>query len=132
MTQQRPIKIGDVVRIRGTPATLAAELAGLVGQVRQIADPRGGNLDVIGLLVEGDAYQVYFEQRRNSFWLAAPLLVLEQQTERFPIAEERDPADGKSDSPSAALGGPPPPKTPRLRRLIGRIQSLVKGSLKAF
>ena len=39
MSREPALKIGDHVRVRGTPATLALELAGRVGQVRAIANP---------------------------------------------------------------------------------------------
>ena len=75
MSREAALKIGDHVRIRGTPATLALELAGQVGQVRAIASPGELAVEPIGVRSDADACEVYLESRGASFWIMAPLLL---------------------------------------------------------
>ena len=78
MTENRPIGLGDMVRVRGTPATLAANLAGLTGEVRGATAPSVTNVEVIGKLQEDHAIKVHFEERKEAFWFAPYLLELVQ------------------------------------------------------
>lgn len=74
MSREAALKIGDHVGVRGTPATVALELAGQVGQVRAIASSGTLAVEPIGVRSDADACEVYFESRGAAFWIMAPLL----------------------------------------------------------
>lgn len=78
MAEDRPIGLGDMVRVRGTPATLAADLAGLTGEVRGATAPSVNRAEVIGKLQEDHAIKVHFEERKEAYWFAPYLLELVQ------------------------------------------------------
>ena len=70
MTENRPIGVGDLVRIRGTPATLATDVAGLIGEVQGTTAPSKTNVEVIGQLQEDYAIHVQFDGRKEAYWFA--------------------------------------------------------------
>jgi len=70
------ISFGDNVRVRVTPATERAGVAGLVGQVYGETTPSLTNVEVIGELESDFALNVHFEQLPESLWLAPALLEL--------------------------------------------------------
>jgi hypothetical protein len=68
MADSTPISFGDRVRVRETPATQAAGLAGLVGDVYGETTPSVTGIKVIGELQEDYAMNVHFEERQGEFW----------------------------------------------------------------
>ena len=68
MADSTPISFGDRVRVRQTPATQAAGLAGLVGEVYGETMPSVTGVEVIGELKEDYAVNVHFEERGGQFW----------------------------------------------------------------
>lgn len=73
MRDQR-ISFGDNVRIRDTPATQAAGVAGLTGPVHGETTPSVTGVEVIGE-PDGDyAIAVHFEERGEALWFAPDLL----------------------------------------------------------
>jgi hypothetical protein len=71
MAESSPISFGDRVRVRQTPATEAAGVAGLVGDVYGETTPSVTGVNVIGELKEDYALNVHFEQREGEFWFNA-------------------------------------------------------------
>jgi len=71
MTDLSPISFGDRARVRKTPATKAAGLAGLVGDVFGETTPSATGIKVVGELKEDHAFNVHFDQREGEFWLNA-------------------------------------------------------------
>ena len=74
MTENHPISFGDNVKVRETPITQAAGIAGLVGNVYGFTTPSMTKVEVIGELKEDFAFNVFFEERDEAFWLAPDLL----------------------------------------------------------
>ena len=72
MTQA--ISFGDHVRVRVTPHSERAGVAGLVGQVYGETTPSVTSVEVIGDLSSDFAINVYFEERRTALWFAPDLL----------------------------------------------------------
>jgi hypothetical protein len=68
MTDLPPISFGDRVRVRETPATRAAGLAGLVGNVHGETTPSVTGVEVVGTLQQDHALNVHFEERDGTFW----------------------------------------------------------------
>ncbi|HET7540568.1 MAG TPA: hypothetical protein VFK05_11875 [Polyangiaceae bacterium] len=64
----------DNVRIRSTPATEAAGLAGLQGRVYGLTTPSHVEVRVIGESTEDCAYCIHFESRSEEVWLAPELV----------------------------------------------------------
>jgi hypothetical protein len=62
MTDRKPIRLGDNVRIRLTPETKAL---GLAGKIKFIGDTR-----------QDLAFNVFFKDRNKAFWFAPELLEL--------------------------------------------------------
>jgi len=73
MTDQQ-ITFGNNVRVRETPATQAAGVAGLTGPVYGETTPSVTGVDVIGDLNVDYAINVNFEERGESLWFAPELL----------------------------------------------------------
>ena len=91
MSREAALKIGDHVRVRGTPATLALELAGQVGQVQSIVSAGELAVEPIGVRSDAAACEVYLESRGASFWIMAPLLLpLDAATQDGQASNERD------------------------------------------
>jgi hypothetical protein len=61
---------GDCVRIRRTPVTEAAGLAGLEGDIYGESVPSTSGVEVIGSAPDDFALNVYVEPRGESYWLA--------------------------------------------------------------
>lgn len=72
----RQIGFGDNVRVREAPATVAAGVAGLAGQVYGETTPSVMDVEVIGETANDYAINVYFEERDESLWFAPDLLEL--------------------------------------------------------
>ena len=68
------ISFGDRVRVRATPPSERAGVAGLVGQVYGETTPSMTLVEVIGELSSDYAINVYFEERGSSSWFAPELL----------------------------------------------------------
>ncbi len=68
MADSPSISFGDKVRVRGTPATEAAGLAGLVGDVYGETTPSVTGVQIVGDLKEDYAVNVHFDQRDGEFW----------------------------------------------------------------
>lgn len=65
---------GDHVRIRSTPETQAAGLAGLMGTVYGVTTPSILGVEVIGTPADDLALSVYFEDSGEELWFAPDLL----------------------------------------------------------
>jgi len=76
MTNNPAIGFGDVVRIKRTPVTEAAQLAGLCGHVFGETTPSIGNVQVIGQNDADFALMVTLDERDESHWFAPDLLEL--------------------------------------------------------
>ena len=72
----KPPNIGAFVRIRGTPETLAAEVAGRVGQVlNKEGRPLAQEFMAFGNTAAEDyVYQVFFEEQNERYWFAPYML----------------------------------------------------------
>jgi hypothetical protein len=68
--KEKTISFGDDVRVRATPATQAAGVAGLIGSVAGETTPSATKAVVIGDLSEDYALNVYFEDREEGVWFA--------------------------------------------------------------
>jgi hypothetical protein len=77
----RSIGMFDHVRIRASPATVAAGVAGRDGQVHGFTSPSVTGVDVIGDLRDDLAYNVHLPDRDESFWFAPDLLELLDRVE---------------------------------------------------
>ena len=75
MTDQE-ISFGDNVRVRETPVTQAAGVAGLTGPVYGETTPSVTGVEVIGESDGDYAINVHFEERGEALWLAPDLLEL--------------------------------------------------------
>ena len=74
MNPEPAISFGDNVRVLTTPLTRELGLAGMAGQVYGETTPSVTNAEVIGE-VRGDyAIDVFFDERKESFWFAPELL----------------------------------------------------------
>jgi hypothetical protein len=65
---------GDHVRIRSTPETEAAGVAGAEGHVHGFTTPSVTGVPVIGVPTDDFALNVFFEDRGESLWFAADLV----------------------------------------------------------
>lgn len=74
MNTEPTISFGDNVRVRATPLTQELGLAGTAGQVYGETTPSVTSVDVIGEIREDYAINVFFEDRKESFWFAPELL----------------------------------------------------------
>lgn len=68
--------IGDTVRVRETPETISAGVAGLTGSVHGETMPSVMEVRVIGTLSSDYALNVRFEDRDETLWFAPELLEL--------------------------------------------------------
>jgi hypothetical protein len=74
-SEHRDIEFGDTVRIKATPETEAAGLAGLTGEVYGQSVPSiSGASPIIGPLTEDYAVNVFFADRNEGHWFAEPVL----------------------------------------------------------
>jgi len=92
-------RFGEVVRVRSTPETEQAGLAGLVGRVCGETQPSFSGADVIGGTADDFALEVRFDESRESRWLALDLV------------EFLDPHTGSADRSQAAANERGRPKT---------------------
>ena len=76
MLNQSTISFGDNVRVRATPLTEELELVGLVGQVYGETTPSVTGVQVIGDVREDYAINVFFDDRKESYWFVTELLEL--------------------------------------------------------
>jgi hypothetical protein len=65
---------GNSVRIKSSPETINAGLAGKIGRVFGETTPSMMDVDLIGPLKEDYALNVYFEDIKKSFWFDPSLL----------------------------------------------------------
>jgi hypothetical protein len=68
------ISFGDRVRLRQSPETEAAGIAGHVAEVRGITTPSVTGIQPIGGVVGDCAYNVFIEELNRDEWLGATLL----------------------------------------------------------
>lgn len=68
MADSTPISFGDRARVRPTPATQAAGVAGLVGDVYGETTPSVTGITVIGPWKDDYAVNVHFDERQGEFW----------------------------------------------------------------
>ena len=66
--------VGDTVRVRSTPTTQAAGVAGLIGSVYDIAILYISGGLVIGQPSEDPAINVFFKERNQQLWFESDLL----------------------------------------------------------
>jgi hypothetical protein len=64
------ISFGDRVRVRVTPHSERAGVAGLLGQVYGETTPSATAVEVVGELLSDFAVNVYFEERGSALWFA--------------------------------------------------------------
>jgi hypothetical protein len=74
MTDRKPIRLGDNVRIRLTPDTHALGLAGKIGQVYGHTTPFVTSIKFIGDSRQDLAFNVFFKDLNRAFWFAPELL----------------------------------------------------------
>jgi hypothetical protein len=74
MSTESTISFGDNARVRATPLTRELGLAGMVGQVYGETTPSITNVEVIGESLEDYAVNVFFDERKESFWFAPELI----------------------------------------------------------
>ncbi len=74
MTENKRIAFGDNVRVRSTRVTDDAGVAGLFGQVYGETTPSVTNVDVIGVVKQDFAFNVFFKDRGEAFWFAPELI----------------------------------------------------------
>ena len=89
---EHSIPLGTLVRVLGTPETLAAELAGLVGQVREVAASAGDQLDGIGTRPGSGALLVEFPEPHSATWISPYLLEIVADGKRASSAASPDQA----------------------------------------
>lgn len=65
---------GDRVRIKTSPETMAAELAGLEGDVHGFTTPSATGVTVVGGAPDDRALNVFVESRNTDFWLRPDLI----------------------------------------------------------
>ena len=69
-----PISFGDRVRILSSPETESMGVVGLIGQVFGKTILSVTNIEVIGETSADYAFNVFFEERTESFWFAPELV----------------------------------------------------------
>jgi hypothetical protein len=74
MSTELTISFGDHVRVRTTPKTQELGLAGVAGHVYGETTPSVTKVEVIGEILEDYAINVFFEDRKESFWLTPELI----------------------------------------------------------
>ena len=74
MAETPMISFGDNVRIIETEATIRAGVSGSIGNVYGETTPSVTNVEVIGELKEDFAFNVFFEDKQESYWFASDLL----------------------------------------------------------
>ena len=65
---------GDRVRIKESPETLAAELAGLEGDVYGFTTPSATGVTVVGGAPDDHALSVFVESKGTDFWVRPDLI----------------------------------------------------------
>ena len=63
------ISFGDNVRVRETPATKAAGIAGRAGNVHGVTKPSLSRVEILGELSGDQAIHVYFDDLNRGYWL---------------------------------------------------------------
>jgi len=63
------ITFGDNVRVRETPATKAAGIAGRAGNVHGVTQPSVSGVEILGELSGDQAIHVFFEDLKRGYWL---------------------------------------------------------------
>lgn len=74
MSAAQPITFGDNVRVIAASETKKSRLSGRTGQVSGVTTPSVTNVQLIGKLKEDLAFNVYFEDQEESYWIVAELL----------------------------------------------------------
>ena len=72
--EPRQASFGDHVRIRTTPETVRAGVAGLEGEVYGETKPSVSGVSVVGGPADDFALNVHFEERGESLWFAPELV----------------------------------------------------------
>ena len=83
-----PLRFGDIVRIKQTPDTLQAEIAGLEGTVYGFTTPSATGVTTVGSLAEDFALSVHIDSLGQAFWLdpSSIELVERPETMEFSVA----------------------------------------------
>jgi hypothetical protein len=124
MGEKSKIRSGDKVRIRGTPATLAAELAGRTGRVTPETPDSMPEQQMIGMPATGEPCCVYFDELEHSCWFAPHLLEL---VEDAPAPSE-DAAGAKAAQPAFAAKPGSILRLSSLTRTVSRFGRFLKRS----
>ena len=75
LTLQSGVGMGDAARVRVTPVTAAAGIAGRVGTIHGHTTPSHGYVDdILGDPVDDVAVNVYFDDTKASVWLTPDLV----------------------------------------------------------
>jgi hypothetical protein len=74
MENRSGLSFGDNVRVRSTPETESSGIAGLSGTIYGETTPSVTGITAIGTLLSDYAINVFFEVRKESFWLAPELV----------------------------------------------------------
>jgi hypothetical protein len=128
-SEHRDITFADTVRVKATPETEAAGLAGLTGEVVGQSVPSiSGASPIIGSLTEDYAVNVFFADRNEGHWFAEQLLEFVAHTPGAELRLDgvagqwvRD-ADGKWELPADG------PDAPEARPgLFGRLLKRITG-----
>ena len=83
-----PLGFGDIVRIRQTPETAQAGIAGLDGTVYGFTVPSASGVQVTGSLADDFAMNVHIDSLNQAFWLdpSAIELLERPETMEFSVA----------------------------------------------
>ncbi len=65
---------GDRVRVKESPETRAAGIAGLEGDIYGVTTPSVTNVEVVGGAPDDCAFNVSFESRKETFWIRPDLV----------------------------------------------------------
>ncbi|MBW2410685.1 MAG: hypothetical protein JRF72_12870 [Deltaproteobacteria bacterium] len=87
MMSHKPIRLGDIVRIRSTPETRSLGLAGKMGQVYGHTMPFVTCIKYIGETQQDLAFNVFFEEFKQGFWFAPELLELADHAPEADVQE---------------------------------------------
>ena len=86
-----PLGFGDIVRIRHTPDTIQAGIAGLDGTVFGFTAPSASGVAIVGSLADDFAMNVHVDSLDEGFWLdpSAIELLERPETMEFSVAGKK-------------------------------------------
>src|SRR5437868_4961856 len=116
------IKFGDKVRVRTSPITIEAGLAGLVGQVYGETKPSSSGVEVIGDVNVDFALNVFFEDRDKGYWFAPSLIEFVDHSPGMTVELEGVPKRWVRQESGEWLEIPTPSSSSPLQRLTSRFR----------